>query len=262
MGWNLAVPAGSGMMDVFRRYTTNSKVIPMSHDMVRPVRVRRVTVREMNDKCLSCVHGRVRMRKDHLKVTCAKRHTSAVGCPDFEDDGRSELLHAIVRRLRRTQQGYRKVFNVVQPDCPNCKQNCCTRPFLKRTPFYGEDAIYYLLIGQPLPDIPPDTDHCIFFNQGCTLPAHLRPHVCIEYKCPFVESPPQIDVLGERMNQDAIYLLAVATQEYEGWRGVYDERDDDGKRTGLHVDRFKNRWNPSRPLDDLYVRYGLESAEG
>lgn len=219
--------------------------------------IRRLTVLQPSGACLSCVHGRVRMIQDNLRVTCAKRHRSGVDCPDYRDDGRSVLLHAIVRRLRRTQTGYRRVFNVVQPDCPNCTDNCCTRPFLQKTPFYGEDTIYYLLIGQPLPSIPAGVDHCIFFDQGCTLPSHLRPHVCIEYKCPFVPQPKQIDVLGERMQSDTIYLIAVATAEYAQWRGAYPETDGDGVRTGATVDRFGNRWNPKRPLDDLRERYGL-----
>lgn len=221
---------------------------------------RRTTVLEPTGECMSCVYGTVRVMGDRLKVSCAMRHKSAVDCPDYVDDGRSELLHAIVRRVRRTQTGYRKVFNVIQPDCPNCTQNCCTRPFLKKTPFYGEDAIYYLLIGQKLPTIPKGVDHCIFFDKGCTLPSHLRPHVCIEYKCPFIENPPQIDVLGERMNEDTIYLIAVATQEYEDWRGAYDEQDDEGDSTGRTVDRFHHEWDPEEPLDDLRRRYGLPTA--
>ena len=214
---------------------------------------------EPTASCLSCANGKVRIDGDHLKILCAKRHRSAVGCPDAAEDARTNaLMHAIVRRLRRTQLGYRKVFNVVQPDCPNCKQNCCTRPFLQKTPFYGEDAIYYLLIGQPLPKVPRGVDHCVFFDKGCTLPSHLRPHVCIEYKCPFVPQPPQIDVLGERLGQDAIYLIAVATREYVGWRGAYRETDDDGRPTGWTTDRFQHRWDPADPLADLEARYGVK----
>ncbi len=221
-----------------------------------PRRARRVAVKELTSTCLSCAHGDVRIADEGLKVFCAKGHTSAVGCPDAAEDGRAALLHAIVRRVRRTQTGYRKVFNVIQPDCPNCKQNCCTRPFLKKTPFYGEDQIYYLLIGQPLPSIPKGVDHCIFFNQGCTLPSHLRPHVCIEYKCPFVESPPQIDTLGDRMNQHTIYLIAVATRDM-GWRGSYPQKDEAGRKTGRTVDRFSHEWDPREPMADLRSRYGL-----
>lgn len=217
---------------------------------------RRVAVRELAASCLSCANGTVEVKNEGLKVFCSKRHRSAVACPDAEEDGRAKLLHAIVRRVRRTETGYRKVFNVMQPDCPNCKENCCTRPFLQKTPFYGEDAIYYLLIGQPLPTIPKDVDHCIFFDQGCTLPSHLRPHVCIEYKCPFIENPPQIDVLGERMKEDTIYLIAVATQDMQ-WRGAYAEKDDAGRKTGATVDRFKHAWNPDDPLADLTERYGV-----
>ena len=217
---------------------------------------RRSAVKELTSSCLSCPHGTAVVSRERLKVFCAKRHNSAVGCPDASDDGRSRLLHAIVRRLRRTQTGYRRVFNVVQPDCPNCKQNCCTRPFLQKTPFYGEDEIYYLLINQPIPKIPTGVDHCIFFDQGCTLPSHLRPHVCIEYKCPFVPQPKQIDVLGERMNEDTIYLIAVATRDM-GWRGRYAEKDERGRKTGGVVDRFQNRYDPENPLADLYERYGV-----
>lgn len=228
----------------------------MTKTISAPAPKRRVAVKELTASCLSCIHGTVRVQNEGLTVFCAKRHRSAVDCPDAVEDGRSKLLSAIVRRIRRTENGYRKVFNVIQPDCPNCKQNCCTRPFLKKTPFYGEDAIYYLLIGQPLPQIPKGVDHCIFFDQGCTLPSHLRPHVCIEYKCPFVENPPQIDVLGERMNEDTIYLIAVATQDM-GWRGAYLERDERGKKTGGIVDRFKKPWDPDDPLADLNERYGV-----
>ena len=218
---------------------------------------RRLVVLQPSGDCLSCAHGRVRIVKEQLRITCARRRRSGINCPDYVDDGRSAVLHAIVRRLRRTQTGYRRVFNVVQPDCPNCNENCCTRPFLKKTPFYGEDGIYYLLIGQPLPSIPQGVDHCIFFKQGCTLPSHLRPHVCIEYKCPFVPQPKQIDVLGDRMQEDTIYLISVATQEYSEWRGVYPEKDIEGRNTGGTVDRFQRPWNPKRPLEDLRERYGL-----
>src|SRR4051812_27603208 len=127
---------------------------------------RRTAVKEPTASCLSCANGTVVVKDEKLRVFCAKRHLSAVGCPDVREDGRADLLRAIVRRVRRTQTGYRKVFNVIQPDCPNCKANCCTRPFLQKTPFYGEDAIYYLLIGQPLPKIPKGVDHCVFFDRG------------------------------------------------------------------------------------------------
>jgi hypothetical protein len=143
----------------------------------------------------------------------------------------------------------------MQPDCPNCTSNCCTRPSLQKTPFYGEDAIYYLLIGAPLPSIPKGVDHCIFFDAGCTLPSHLRPHACIEYKCPFVENPPQIDVLGERLQRDVLYLLAVATKNFDQWRGREMELDADGRLTGFAIDRFDARWDPADPLADLAVRY-------
>ena len=229
----------------------------MSRAIATPGPTRRVAVKQLAAECLSCQHGTVRMEGEQIKVLCANRHRLAAACPDYVDDGRSRLLHAIVRRVRRTESGYRKVFNVVQPDCPNCTSNCCTRPFLQKTPFYGEDTMYYLLIGQPLPDIPKGVDHCIFFSNGCTLESHLRPHVCIEYKCPFTEQPKQIDVLGDRLKQDTIYLISVATRKYESWRGVYKERDKNGTPTGRIVDRFETVWNPEDPLADLFVRYGL-----
>lgn len=229
----------------------------MSAPLPAASRPRRTTVTEPTSSCLSCSNGTVRILGDKLKILCAARHRSAVGCADYDEDGRAEILHAIVGRVRRTQTGYRKVFNVIQPDCPNCTQNCCTRPFLKKTPFYGEDAIYYLLIGQPLPKVPEGVDHCIFFDNGCTLASHLRPHVCIEYKCPFVDNPPQIDTLGERMSEDTIYLIAVATQEYEEWRGAYVAEREDGEPSDAIVDRFDNGWDPDDPLADLRARYGL-----
>jgi hypothetical protein len=162
--------------------------------------------------------------------------------------------------MRATQRGYRSVFDVIQPDCPNCTSNCCTRPNLRKTPFFGEDAIYYLLIGQPLPRIPKRVDHCVFFDAGCTLPGHLRPHACIEYTCPFVDNPPRIDVLGERLHRDVVYLLAVATREFVRWRGAYPETDSDGEATGFVVDRFGDRWDPADPAADLEVRYRVAGS--
>jgi hypothetical protein len=224
----------------------------------------RTVVREKTGLCMSCPHATVRIPSERsgLKVWCGKGHRSAVACPDYQDDGRAELLHAIVRHMRRTQTGYREVFNAVEPDCPNCTQNCCVQPFLNKTPFYGEDAIYYLLIGQPLPNVPKDADHCVFFDSGCTLPSHLRPHVCIEYACPFIENPPAIDTLGEHMQQDTVYLIAVATREYEDWRGVYEQKDGRGVATGVIIDRFDSAWDPQNPLADLRVRYELDPAPG
>jgi hypothetical protein len=213
---------------------------------------------------MSCEHAKVRIpgERTGLKVWCARGRSSAVACPEYRDDGTSELLRAIVRHMRRTQTGYRQVFNAVEPDCPNCTQNCCMQPFLNKTPFYGEDAIYYLLIGQPLPDVPKGVDHCVFFANGCTLPPHLRPHVCIEFECPFIESPPAIDRLGTRMRQDTVYLIAVATKEFEDWRGVYEQKDRSGALTGVILDRFDNPWDPKQPTADLRVRYGLDRAPG
>ena len=61
------------------------------------------------------------------------------------------------------------------------------------------------------------------------------------------------------MNEDTIYLIAVATQDM-GWRGTYYERDERGHKTGFLVDRFKHRWDPDDPLADLFERYGLVPA--
>jgi hypothetical protein len=226
--------------------------------MVSTTSIERATkVRQKTGLCLSCPYSEVRVGSERqgLSIRCRKGRVSAVDCPDYQDDGRARLLHAIVLNMRRTQRGYRSVFNVLQPDCPNCTSNCCTRPNLRKTPFFGEDAIYYLLIGQPLPKIPSRVNHCIFFDRGCTLPSHLRPHACIEYKCPFVDNPPQIDVLGERLNRDVVYLLAVATRDFRFWRGAYSELDARGRTTGAIVDRFDNRWDPSDPMADLTSRY-------
>lgn len=224
-------------------------------------------VTEKSALCLSCEHAVVRLpsERDGLVIRCSKGRTSGVDCPEHEADGTEPLMRAIVRKMRRTQTGYRKVFNVIQPDCPNCTASCCTQPFLNKTPFFGEDEIYYLLIGQPLPDIPDGIDHCMFFDNGCTLAPHLRPHVCIEYKCPFVESPKQIDRLGESLEQDTIFLIAAATGEYTEWRGVYPETDDNGRKTGASIDRFGIRYDPEHPAADVYERYGVaepESAAG
>ncbi|MBK6316331.1 MAG: hypothetical protein IPF53_19100 [Blastocatellia bacterium] len=59
------------------------------------------------------------------------------------------------------------------------------------------------------------------------------------------------------MQEDTIYLISVATQEYSEWRGVYPEKDVEGRNTGGTVDRFQHPWNPKRPLEDLRERYGL-----
>jgi hypothetical protein len=214
-------------------------------------------VREKTGQCLSCPHAVVRVgsEREGLSIRCRMGHSSAIACPDYRDDGRKNLLLAIVDHIRRTQRGYRSVFNVMQPDCPNCTSNCCTRPNLKKTPFFGEDAIYYLLIGQPLPKIPKHANHCIFFDRGCTLSADLRPHACIEYKCPFVENPPRIDVLGERLHTDVVYLLAVATRDFVRWRGLYPVHDVRGGASGVVADRFENLWDPANPTADLEARY-------
>lgn len=222
---------------------------------------RRVSVSTPAGSCLSCDNGTVTLDGARLKVFCARRHRHASGCPDYSEDGRAGLLNAIVARIRKTQRTYRGVFRIIEPDCPNCRQNCCTQPFLNKTPFYGEDAIYYLLINQPLPSIPEGVDHCIFFDRGCTLPDHLRPHVCIEYKCPFIENPPQIDTLGEQMEEDVTYLIAVATQQFVEWRGVYPEQDETGATTGRMLDRHGAEWDPSDPMADLFGRYGVAQQD-
>ena len=70
-----------------------------------------------------------------------------------------------------------------------------------------------------------------------------------------VEGPPL-----EVADASPIYLIAVATKEYEGWRGVYEEKDERGEPTGVVVDRFDTAWDPSDPLADLRVRYGLDPS--
>jgi hypothetical protein len=227
-------------------------------------RGRGTLVTEKSALCLSCEHAIVRLpsERDGLVIKCTRGRTSGVDCPEHESDGTEPLMRAIVKSMRKTQTGYRKVFNVIQPDCPNCTASCCTQPFLNKTPFFGEDAIYYLLIGRPLPIIPKGTDHCVFFSKGCTLEPHLRPHVCIEYKCPFIENPPQIDRLGDRLERDTIYLIAVASKEYTEWRGTYDETDAAGRKTGATVDRFGERYDPKDPAADLYLRYGVAPPTG
>jgi len=220
---------------------------------------RSTVVREKTSLCLSCPYSHIRVsgERNVLAIRCRKGHSSAVACPDYAEDGRSALLGAIVQHIRKTQRGYRTVFNIIQPDCPNCTSNCCTRPFLQKTPFYGEDAIYYLLIGEKIPPIPKGVAHCYFFDNGCTLLSPLRPQACIEYKWPFVEKPPKIDVLGDQLQQDVLYLLAVATKNFDQWRGRYEEVDVRGGLTGRTVDRFNVRWDPDDPLADLEIRYGV-----
>ena len=216
-------------------------------------------VTEKGAACLSCKHARIRLHgeREGMVIHCRKGQTSGVSCPAFESDGTEPLMQSIVKSMRRTQTGYRKVFNIIQPDCPNCTASCCTQPFLNKTPFFGEDEIYYLLIGQPLPDIPKGIDHCVFFDKGCTLEPHLRPHVCIEYKCPFIENPKRIDTLGDRLEKDTIYLIAVATKEYLAWRGSYPVTNEKGKETGGTVDRFGVAYDPDDPSADLYTRYNV-----
>jgi hypothetical protein len=224
-----------------------------------PVRSRGTIVAEKGAACLSCKHAKTRLpsEREGLVIKCMKGQTSGVDCPTFTSDGTEPLLGSIVKSMRKTQTGYRKVFNVIQPDCPNCTASCCTQPFLNKTPFFGEDEIYYLMIGQPLPDIPKGVDHCVFFDNGCTLEPHLRPHACIEYKCPFIENPKRIDTLGEQLERDTIYLIAVATKEYLAWRGEYPVKDSRGKETGETVDRFGAPYDPKDPAADLYRRYNV-----
>ncbi|MEW6730127.1 MAG: hypothetical protein AB1489_02200 [Acidobacteriota bacterium] len=217
-----------------------------------------------NKICLSCRQGEVSTERGRLCVFCHLGHTYAdAGCPDYQDTGTATLLEAIQHRIHQTQLGYRKRFNEIHPDCFSCVQNCCTTPFLNRTPFYPEDAIYYLLRDQPLPQVPKGLKHCMFFQAGCTLPIDLRPHVCIEYKCIY-QGDEEIDELARTINYATIDLLAVATRDYVGWRGEYTTENRPslqrrGLLAGKTYDRFDREWDPQYPTRDLYVLYQVKS---
>jgi hypothetical protein len=227
---------------------------------------RRKSLLTADKTCLSCRHSEITTARGQLQIYCQKNHLSNNGhCADYLDSGTSRLLLAIKERVRGAQQNYRGRFNILQPACDSCVQNCCTTPFLDRTPFYPEDALYYLLSDQPVPNVPKALKHCMFFNQGCTLPATLRPHVCIEYKCIYLNDG-TLDELGNTINFATIDLLAVATRDFVGWRGEYTiENKAALKRRGFAAgkiyDRFDREWDPQNPLADLYRYYGVNITE-
>lgn len=227
---------------------------------------RRLSLQPAHKICLSCQHSDISTERGQLRVLCNRGHERAEGdCRDYCDAGTSALLAAIARRIEDTQQAYRVRFNEIHPDCFGCVQNCCTTPFLSRTPFYPEDALYYILRDQPLPHVPKGLKHCMFFNRGCTLPVDLRPHVCIEYKCIYQDDA-RINALGQIINYATIDLLAVATRDYSGWRGQYTVADRASlKRKGLPADRiydrFDREWDPQDPIGDLLVLYQVSGGE-
>ncbi len=212
--------------------------------------------------CLSCSYSEVSTERGQLRVFCQKEHKQAIlECADYKDAGTSQLLLAIKEVVRQTQENYRTRFNQIPPNCISCVQNCCTTPFLDRTPFYPEDTIYYMLSDKVVPKVPKGLKHCMFFNQGCSLPIDLRPHVCIEYKCIY-QHDGEIDKLAEITNQATIYLLAVATRDYSGWRGEYTIEDrpslkQHGALPGKIYDRFNREWDPQNPIADLLILYKL-----
>jgi hypothetical protein len=202
----------------------------------------------------------VHTSQNRLRIYCAKEHRiAAPGCLDYQNRGTGQLLTAIASYLRQLQLDYRQRFDLLRPDCQQCVQNCCTTPFLTKTPFYPEDAIYYLLRDQPLPQVPTTLKHCMFFQQGCTLPLDLRPHVCIEYQCIY-QNDISIKSLGKISFQATIDLLAVTTGDYSGWRGVYDTENwvalrERGYLPGRTYDRFYREWDPANPTQDLQRIY-------
>lgn len=216
--------------------------------------------------CLSCKNAEVSTEKGRLRIFCACSHTSTpVDCPDYKEAGTRLLLEAIRDFVRDVQSSYRKRFSLLAPDCGSCVQNCCTTPFLDRTPFYPEDEIYYLLCDFPVPHIPAGLSHCIFFNNGCTLPSDLRPHVCVEYKCIYLDDA-RMQEYAKIINRATIDLLAVTTRQYEAWRGIYRPEHSAAMRkrglvSGLIYDRFDRVWNPDEPLRDLMELYRATSGK-
>jgi len=202
--------------------------------------------------CLSCKYATVLVKRE-LKIICAYDHKSGHNCPDYKDSGTRRLLNAIAQSIKKNQLDYRVEFKNVSPDCVNCTQNCCNTPFLTKTPFYPEDAIYYLLMGKSPPKIDRKLARCQFFNLGCTLEPHLRPHACVEHPCKDYPDYLPMNIIARRLNRNIYYLLAVATQDWE-WRG---ELPEDG--AAVAVDRFGRKWNLNSPIADLLELYQVET---
>lgn len=221
---------------------------------------RRKSLMPAHKICLSCYYSQVSAERGQLRIFCQKEHRQATSeCPDYVDSGASRLLIAIKDCLRQAQENYRKRFNLIPPNCVSCVQNCCTTPFLDRTPFYPEDVVYYMLCDEAVPKVPKGLKHCMFFNQGCSLPIDLRPHVCIEYKCIY-QNDEDINQLAKITHQATIDLLAVTTKDYSGWRGEYTIEDrpslkQHGGVAGKIYDRFNREWNPKKPMADLLILY-------
>lgn len=228
----------------------------------KPANNRRRKLAPAHKLCLSCRNGEVTTDRGQLRIFCQREHLQADSqCPDYSDAGTSRLLAAIAAQIRQAQSGYRGRFHILQPDCNQCVQNCCTTPFLDRTPFYPEDEIYYLLCDQIPPNIPKGLRHCIFFHNGCTLPNEFRPHVCVEYKCIY-QNDIEIGNLAAVLHRATIDLLAVATGDFAGWRGDYNtENRASLKRRnfppGIFFDRFDRPWDPEHPTKDLAELYGV-----
>ncbi|MBI4853819.1 MAG: hypothetical protein HY819_18650 [Acidobacteria bacterium] len=222
---------------------------------------RRKSLMPADKICLSCSYADVSTERSQLKIFCQKEFFQAGdNCSGYKGAGTKELLIAIKNKIQEAQENYRQRFNQIHPDCINCVQNCCTTPFLARTPFYPEDVIYYMLCDRVVPKVPKGLKHCMFFNQGCTLPTTLRPHVCIEYKCIYQDDI-EINLLAEITNQATIYLLAVATRDFSGWRGEYTIEDKPslkelGAVPGQVYDRFNRAWDINKPISDLLILYG------
>lgn len=210
--------------------------------------------------CLSCSYAETSVDRGQLRIFCGKNHSRAdKDCADYDDAGTADLLEAIKERIAKVERAYRERFNRISPDCINCVQNCCSTPFLNKTPFYPEDAIYYMLSDQPVPNIPKGIKHCMFFNNGCTLSVDMRPHACIEYKCIY-QADDQIDLFGRVINYTTIDLLAVVTRDYVGWRGVYKPEEHlsmqaRGLQVGKVYDRFDREWDTEKPIQDLLLIY-------
>jgi hypothetical protein len=116
-----------------------------------------------------------------------------------------------------------------------------------------------MLSDKAVPKVPKELKHCMFFNNGCTLPINLRPHVCIEYKCIY-QNDTEINSLAATINQATIYLLAITTKDYAGWRGEYTIEDrpvlkEYGGIEGKIYDRFNREWDTQNPIKDLLELY-------